>query len=67
MCLVNDHTAPLDLLQLRAVSKDHLKGGDNHLELEDPRERVTLGKQKPEFEMAPGWKHLLSDSISVRI
>lgn len=50
MCLINDHTAPLDLLQLWAVSKDHLKGGDNHLELEDPRERVTLGKQKPDFE-----------------
>lgn len=46
MGLVNDHAAPLDLLQLWAVSKDHLEGGDNHLELEDPRERVALGRHK---------------------
>jgi len=47
MRLINDHAAPLDLLQLWAVGKDHLKGGDNHLELEDPRERIALGRHKP--------------------
>lgn len=65
MRLVNDHTAPLDLLQLRAISKDHLKGGDNHLELEDPRERVTLGKQKTEFESCRVAAHCQTSCLTV--
>lgn len=32
--LVDDHTAPLQLLQLWTVGHDHLKGGDHPVELQ---------------------------------
>lgn len=32
---INDHTAPVNLLQLRAVCQDHLKCCNDNMELED--------------------------------
>lgn len=48
MSLVDDDTAPLQLPQLGAVGHDHLKGGDEPVELQDARRGVPLatGGQK---------------------
>lgn len=51
MCLVDDHAAPADLLQLGAVGHDHLKGGDDPMELKHAQNRVALwGKGLPSRE-----------------
>ena len=40
--LVDDNAAPFDLAQLRAVGKDHLKGGDQSVEFVSAGDQTTL-------------------------
>ena len=44
--LVDDHAAPVELLQLGAVGHDHLEGGDHPVELQHPWDGVPLGEER---------------------
>jgi len=47
--LIDDHAAPGDLPQLRAVGQDHLKRCDEGVKLVRTRDQVILQREGPSF------------------